>query len=171
MWQWIVYSETNPDPNPKVRKLIRLENFFNVCYYPLEHLWWLSFHKIINISDTKRDAIGLWSCRFWAAYVVTNFVHLYEDYKALERKKQRLSRDRILMPVNASPSEKKSLVDQKLALDAERRNFFLGLVTNVGYFPLTLHWSLVNSKFPDVGVGIFGTIACLSQMYSAWLTA
>ena len=44
----------------------------------------------------------------------------------------------------------------------------MNTIINAAYFPLTVHWSLETSSFPDVGVGIFGTIAALVQLKMAW---
>ncbi len=71
--QWIIYSELHPAPNQKLQFLTRAQNIVNVLYYPLEHTYWLALHQIIPMSDKTRDKIGMWSCRFWAAYVVSLF--------------------------------------------------------------------------------------------------
>lgn len=42
--------------------------------------------------------------------------------------------------------------------------FFL----NLSYLPLTIHWSLERSSFPDVLVGVFGGFASVFQIYAAW---
>jgi hypothetical protein len=34
--------------------------------------------------------------------------------------------------------------------------------------PLTVHWSLERSSFPDVLVGVFGGFASVFQIYAAW---
>jgi hypothetical protein len=68
--QWIRYSEKNPAPTKKLQWLTRAQNFVNVCYYPLEHAYWLGLHQVIPMTPATRDKIGMWSCRFWAGYVV-----------------------------------------------------------------------------------------------------
>ncbi|CAG8845456.1 37061_t:CDS:2, partial [Racocetra persica] len=57
---------------------------------------------------------------------------------------------------------------QKRQLKAEGDRIFRDTLINVGYFPLTIHWSLENSKFPEVGVGIFGTLAAAYELSKAW---
>jgi hypothetical protein len=39
---------------------------------------------------------------------------------------------------------------------------------NLSYLPLTVHWSLEKSSFPDVLVGVFGGFASIFQIYAAW---
>lgn len=36
------------------------------------------------------------------------------------------------------------------------------------YLPLTVHWSLEKSSFPDVLVGVFGGFASIFQIYATW---
>ncbi|KAI8916115.1 peroxisomal biogenesis factor 11 [Gorgonomyces haynaldii] len=149
--QWILYTEKNPSPNPLMQTIIRLQNVSNLIYYPLEHTYWLALHKVIDLSDETRDKIGMWSCRFWALYVVLYFYQLYEEYKDLKRK------------------ELKKLDDKQIKqLKDEKENLVVNTVINAAYFPLTVHWSLEKSSFPDIGVGIFGTIASVFQIYAAW---
>ena len=38
MIRWAIDVETNPDPNPRIQVLLRLQNLSNLCYYPLEHV-------------------------------------------------------------------------------------------------------------------------------------
>ena len=72
--QWILFSEANPPPTAFLRFLYRAQNLVNLGYYPLEHIYWLGAHKVIPISDEKLAKIGMWSCRFWAAYVSILFI-------------------------------------------------------------------------------------------------
>ncbi|CAG8507150.1 18859_t:CDS:2 [Acaulospora morrowiae] len=58
--------------------------------------------------------------------------------------------------------EKTARYDQKI------ERIWRESIINVGYLPLTVHWSIENSSFPDVGVGIFGTIAAFYQLRGAW---
>jgi hypothetical protein len=38
----------------------------------------------------------------------------------------------------------------------------------ISYLPLTVHWSLEKSSFPDVLVGVFGGFASIFQIYATW---
>jgi hypothetical protein len=116
-----------------------------LAYYPLEHLYYLGSHGIIPssmpsplsvFSEKKRrlaldfNKLGLWSCRFWAAYVVLHFAHLVEDRKLL---KQRHSSIRKAKGTGLTKEEKKEMEQR---WDA----FWSEVVINLGYLPLTIHW-------------------------------
>lgn len=186
--QWTIASEKAPSNSLKIQTLIRLQNLVNFIYYPLEHIYWLGAHKVIALSDEKINKIGIWSCRFWAAYVVLYFGQLYEEYKALRNREHAL---RLTAPrrsekqsgSSAALSEKEKaaqslddfsdnasdMLNQEIQiLQRAKWNLFLNGVVNTAYFPLTIHWSLERSSFPDIGVGICGTVAAVAQIYLAW---
>jgi hypothetical protein len=60
---------------------------------------------------------------------------------------------------------------EEVLLEQEKSALFYNTLVNAAYFPLTIHWSLENSSLPDVGVGLFGTIAALGQIITAWRAA
>jgi hypothetical protein len=151
LYQWIRYSEKFPAPTQKLQWIIRLENLVNVLYYPLEHLYWLGLHSVVPISPQLRDKIGMWSCRFWASYVILYFYQLFEEYKMLQQKK--------LGKVSSQDLQ---------VIKSEQKVLFLNTVVNSAYFPLTVHWSLENSSLSDLGVGVFGTVAAIGQIILAW---
>lgn len=160
--QWIILSETNPPANPVLRLLTRLQNVTNLVYYPLEHIYWLSLHNVIKLSDSMRNKIGMWSCRFWAAYVVLYFVQLYQEAMMLVKRQRALT---------CSKKDEKELKLEKQAIQDEKQALFINGLINTAYFPLTVHWSLESSSFPDVAVGFCGTVAAVAQMYTAWKNA
>ncbi|CAG8541883.1 16932_t:CDS:2 [Cetraspora pellucida] len=57
---------------------------------------------------------------------------------------------------------------QKRQLKAEGDRIFQDTLINMGYLPLTLHWSVENSSFPEIGVGVFGTLASAFELSKAW---
>ncbi len=61
----------------------------------------------------------------------------------------------------------KSLKD----IEISKKQWNLYFLVNAAYFPLTVHWSLESSLFPDVGVGICGTIAAVAQLYMTYKAA
>jgi hypothetical protein len=153
-------TERNPDPNPRLQLLSRLQNVVNLVYYPLEHAYWLGLHQVIPMTDQTRDKIGMWSCRFWAAYVMFYFAQLWEEKRILGVK------ERLLIKQN----DDKAMTELKV-LEEQKKQWAVATLINTAYFPLTVHWSLEKSSFPDVGVGFFGTVAALSQFYTAWKAA
>ncbi|TPX42482.1 hypothetical protein SeMB42_g01461 [Synchytrium endobioticum] len=174
MCQWIVYSEAHPAPTAYLRLLTRLQNIANIIYYPLEHVYWLGAHGIVPMSSAVRDRVGLWSSRFWALYVILYFAQLLEEHAMLVSKEMALEKK-----WNAGPGKKtvdadagmakQQILVQRVAVWDERKTWMINFVINAAYFPLTIHWSIDNSPFPDIGVGVCGTVAALAQMYTAWI--
>src|SRR4051794_11331953 len=76
--------------SPLLLNLRRLQNILMLLYYPLEHIWWLSYHKVISISENSMNKIGIWSCRYWAIYVLVQFACSYLEWKVIKRKKLEL---------------------------------------------------------------------------------
>eukprot|EP00842_Homolaphlyctis_polyrhiza_P005152 jgi/Hompol1/5638/HPOL_004608-RA len=183
--QYVIKSELSPPQSPILRTVIRLQNVANAAYYPLEHVYWLALHKVIEISDELRDKIGMWSCRCWAAYVVLYFYQLYEEKSVLDHRRAALKRALAANSAaktsqavsTADPSSQKAQWDaeaikaERIAIREESNALLLNTIVNTAYFPLTVHWSLESSSFPDIGVGIFGTIAAVTQLYAAWKDA
>ncbi|RIA95013.1 peroxisomal biogenesis factor 11 [Glomus cerebriforme] len=161
--QWMIHIEHHPPVTPLLLHIERIQNFTMILYYPLEHIWWLAYHKIIDITDTRLNKIGIWSCRFWAAYVILQFWHLAIEWKLYKRQSRN-----IIKKVDGDEDE---IRKEKRAIKAGRERIIRDTIVNIGYLPLTMHWSIENSSFPDIGVGIFGTLASVYQIIGAWRTA
>lgn len=116
-----------------------------VAYYPLEHVYYLCTHGIIpstipspaNLFSSQKksieldvNAIAIWSCRFWAAYVLLHFAHLREDWKLLRSRYRTLRKSK---GTGLTAAEKQELQQRKDA-------FWSEVVINLGYLPLTIHW-------------------------------
>ncbi|KAG0357594.1 peroxisomal biogenesis factor 11 [Gamsiella multidivaricata] len=170
--QWMQYVDTQPSPSPLLLLIDRLQNICNLIYYPLEHIYWLGAHEVIPISMEKTNKIAIWSCRFWAAYVVLQFVHLAEEFRLHKTRLQSIQGQIKAADKKAKetgePADKTVYKTELAALRAEKKGIIINTIINTGYLPLTVHWSLEKSSFPDVGVGIFGGIAAAAQFYVAW---
>ncbi|CAO3680643.1 unnamed protein product [Umbelopsis ramanniana] len=164
MIQYMAYLEHNPSPSRLHLNLERIQNASMVIYYPLEHLYWLGAHNVIPLSEKKTNSIGIWSCRFWALWVVLEFGRIAEQYRLLKRKEKTL----VKSIKDGEITEKTEREQQIASIKNEKKSLLLGTVINTGYLPLTVHWSLENSSFPDVLVGLFGGIAAVCQVYAAW---
>ncbi|KAJ2807122.1 hypothetical protein H4R20_001413 [Coemansia guatemalensis] len=160
MSQFIRYGEQFPAPTPLLQWLNRVMNLSLVCYYPLEHIYWLGAHRIIPLADNLVETSGYWSCRFWAAWVALQFVHLGEEYRVIKNRRQQI--------FTQGKSDAIKMQQELDAIDAEKRSWNIQLLINACYFPLTLHWSTRGSTFPDVAVGACGTVAALAQAYNVW---
>lgn len=91
---------------------------------------YLGAHAIIPLSAARLLKIGLWSCRFWAAYVLFEFLHLAERARLCRVAESELQ----------SKQTEKGDLDESLAIQSTRANIRSNLLINSAYFPLTLHW-------------------------------
>ncbi|EGN91910.1 hypothetical protein SERLA73DRAFT_191823 [Serpula lacrymans var. lacrymans S7.3] len=170
--QWLISMERNPPPTRKLLTIERLQGWSMLVYYPLEHLYYLRAHELIPAiipsvasffnrsskpTSLNANALSLWSCRFWAIYVFLQFAHLSEDRKLLKLREKNLKKGKGL-----APEEKEDIRNR---WDAYWNEF----IVNVGYLPLTIHWSLEQGLFKDeVWVGLFGLIAGIASFRSGW---
>ncbi|KAI0950777.1 hypothetical protein AcW1_010357 [Taiwanofungus camphoratus] len=104
------------------------------------------------------NALSIWSCRFWALYVALQFVHLREDGKLLKKQERAVGKSKAI----ATQAERDELKKRWDALWSE-------FVVNLGYLPLTVHWSLEKGLFKnEIWVAVFGLIAALASWRSGW---
>ncbi|PPQ69186.1 hypothetical protein CVT25_006964 [Psilocybe cyanescens] len=174
IFQWLISVERNPPATRKLLTIERLQGWSMLAYYPLEHLSYLGSHGIIpttipsptTIFSSKKKFIsldpgklGMWSCRCWAVYVALQFVHLVEDRKLL---KQRHNSIRKAKGTGLTREEKFEMQQRSDA-------FWSEAVTNLGYLPLTIHWSLEKGIFKnDIWVSIFSLIAAVASFRTGW---
>ncbi|KAJ3266816.1 hypothetical protein HDU77_010197 [Chytriomyces hyalinus] len=161
--QWIIFSERNPPATPFLRLVYRLQNLANLCYYPLEHLYYLGAHKVVPMSDDTLNRVGIWSCRFWAAYVMLYFLQLYQEHRLLQVRQLKL-----IQRGKSNSESKEALRAEQRSVSEDMQALLVNTIINTAYLPLTLHWSVEKSVFPEMGVGICGSVAAVAQMYSAW---
>ncbi|KAF8511510.1 peroxisomal biogenesis factor 11 [Gautieria morchelliformis] len=168
--QWLIALERTPPPTKYLQTIERLQGLSMLIYYPLEHLYYFTSHSILpsrfSPSPSANAKIAVWSCRAWAAYVVLQFLHLREDWKLLKLRERALRRD----STKTTGDGESSLTSPEHTEVAQRKNAIWDeFMVNVGYLPLTLHWSLQNGLFTsEAWVGIFGTIAALNSFRGGW---
>ncbi|KAI9504053.1 hypothetical protein GGI25_001392 [Coemansia spiralis] len=160
MAQYIRYAEQFPGQTRLLKWLDRIMNLSLVAYYPLEHIYWLGAHQILPFSDKVVDFSGYWSCRFWAVWVLLQFVHLGEEFRLVKGRKQKI--------FTQGKMDAAKMQKELDTVDSDVKSLKVQLLINACYFPLTLHWAIRGSTFPDVAVGVFGTIAALAQAYNVW---
>ena len=85
------------------------------------------------------------------------FLQLFEERRIINKRLLALSKK----------SEEVGHKDMQV-LQKQIKDWKLSFLVNLAYFPMTLHWSVEQSFFPDLGVGICGTIAAVAQIYIAW---
>ncbi|KZP22809.1 hypothetical protein FIBSPDRAFT_786864 [Athelia psychrophila] len=173
IFQWLISLERTPPPTRRLLTIERIQGWAMLGYYPLEHISYLRSNDLIPatipspvsyLSDTAKPIeinagkLGMWSCRFWAFYVVLQFAHLREDRKLLQQRERTLKKGK--MPAMAGELE-----------DLSRRwdSYWNEMVVNMGNLPLTIHWSLEQGIIKnDVWVGVFGLIGALASFRSGW---
>lgn len=146
IFQWLVSLERNPQPTRNLHVIERLQGWSMLAYYPLEHLYYLGSHGIIPTTirnplpflskktiNLDPNRLGIWSCRFWALYVLLQFAHLREDRRLLQLRQKALRRAK---GTGLTPSEKQEIAHRWDAWWSE-------VVVNLGYLPLTIHWYVV----------------------------
>jgi hypothetical protein len=116
--------------------------------------------------------------------VILQFWNLAEQWEVINRKKRDL--------VKKVDDDEKALSREDIVIRNERRRIVNETIANLGYLPMTvsfpctstvrvaflsallyvytiqIHWSLENSRLPDVAIGLCGTIAAISQLRGAW---
>ncbi|KAI8869541.1 hypothetical protein GQ42DRAFT_163345 [Ramicandelaber brevisporus] len=165
LFAWIRAVESNTRPESLLLHGIqRLENLCNLIYYPLEHMYWLGANGVIRMSPKTIEKISVWSCRFWAAYVVLHFFSLAEELRVLRWRKKDIT------TIEAFKNPDAGEIQAKLEkIEQAKVDWTIDAMINTAYFPLTLHWSMYDSTIlTDASVGFFGTIAGIGQFMAAW---
>ncbi|OBZ72070.1 hypothetical protein A0H81_08047 [Grifola frondosa] len=161
IFQWLMSLERTPPPTRKLLTIERLQGWSMIAYYPLEHLYYAVSHSLISPEirlpslswfipfvrsqpSEKRipldvNTLGVWSTRFWAAYVVLQLAHLREDRKLLQVRERSLSKSK----ATGAQAEKEELKQRWDSLWTE-------LAVNIGYLPLTIHWYVSSVCLPEM---------------------
>lgn len=109
--------ERNPPPTRRLLTIERLQGWSMLAYYPLEHIYYMLTHDIIpttfalptlaslipfvaskpsgKLVTLNRGAFAIWSCRFWATYIILQFVHMKEDFKLLKLREKAVSKSKV----------------------------------------------------------------------------
>ncbi len=126
-----------PPPTRRLLTIERLQGWSMLAYYPLEHLYYMCSHSILKSlpgqAPLDPTSLGLWSTRFWAAYVLLQFAHLKEDHKLFKKRQAALSKT-----IGKSKAGHKTA--EQVDLERRRDALLNELVVNLGYLPLTVHW-------------------------------
>ncbi|KAA1476238.1 hypothetical protein DENSPDRAFT_843142 [Dentipellis sp. KUC8613] len=186
--QWLIALERSPSPTRRLLTLERAQGWSMLAFYPLNNLYYFLANDIIPSSiplpslplsrssqaepalpssktsksepnrSVKLDAgaLSVWSTRFWAIYVFLQLAHLREDRLLLLQRQRALSREKVKGPEHAE-------------LNRRWDAWWNELAVNLGYLPLTIHWSLETGLFKnDLWVSTFGLFAGLASFRSGW---
>lgn len=168
----------NPPPSlardPRAHLISSLQIISMLIYYPLENLTYLASKGVVPLSPTTAAKWSIWSVRAWAAYVFLDLVRLWDQRKDLLRRERALKYARENRDVNEKLADANNVsndatVREAAALKADWVAFYEVLVNDLGYAPLTIHWSLPAGLWENqFWTGLFGTIACVSGIRAGW---
>ncbi|KAL8278775.1 hypothetical protein RQP46_008844 [Phenoliferia psychrophenolica] len=141
-----VQSLNDPATAPKDKKLARIEwlqGWSMLIYYPMEHAYYLAGKGVFDISTDNVNALAIWSCRFWATYVVLQFAHIRRSYTLLAEARRSLSTSSSSKLLSADKVTSSDVADEKRELariEKTGESLKNDLLVQVGYLPLTMHW-------------------------------
>lgn len=167
-------SLNDPATQPKDKQHLmiqKLQAWSMLLYYPLEHLYYLAGKGVFKISPARIGTIAVWSCRFWAAYVVLQIFHIRRSFQLLSLERTRVvraARERVRSGSATSEELQQEKADlQRLA--AQEKSLKNDCWVQAGYLPLTAHWSLPGGLLPNnVWVGVCGTVAAVAGLKGVW---
>ncbi|KAK4048967.1 hypothetical protein OIO90_005602 [Microbotryomycetes sp. JL221] len=159
-------------PSDGQLKLIeKLQCWSMLLYYPLEHYYYLAGKGIFKATTERINKIAIWSCRFWAAYVALQVLHIRREYQLLALSKRQLGLARSRS--EKSEVDSSTLVEQEKIeiqkIRAKETYLYNDSWVQAGYLPLTMHWSLPNGILPSsTWVGVCGTVAAAFGLRQTW---
>lgn len=171
MLKWLIGIEHHQPPTRSLLLIERLQAWFMTLYCPMEAAAYLAMHKIIDLTPRKQNLLWLWGCRLWAAYIVLDLLHLVEDNRLLRARAKALQQSRgpATTDEKAVAAEPPTETRRMWAELRERKDMLLSqLWVNIGYLPLTLHWSVEGGFLSNGWVGVFGTIAGMAGARMNW---
>ncbi|CAH7689111.1 peroxisomal biogenesis factor 11 [Phakopsora pachyrhizi] len=163
IFQWLKSLRTLPLSTSKTAQIERLQVVSMLIYYPLEHLYFLGLKKVLPVPPKVIGLAALYSCRAWATYTALHFFHLWEDLKQVERERKQIiqSNDTSINKSDQSAELKK--------IEGSRAAILNGLLVNLAYTPLTIHWSLRKGLYSsEVITGVCGVVAAVAQLRAGW---
>ncbi|KAL9938876.1 hypothetical protein V8E36_002595 [Tilletia maclaganii] len=181
--KWMIALERQPPPTRLLHNIERIQGWSMLIYCPLEAVAYLGMHSILPISASKQNACWLWGSRMWALYVGLQLLHLVEDNRLLRLRARALERSRghpppLPRPTGAGAASEKgstALTEEQTQtrnlwneLHDRKEAILNELWVNLGYLPLTVHWSHPSGLIGEPWVGLFGTIAAVAGLRSGW---
>jgi hypothetical protein len=131
----------NPPADVVLKRIAWAQLSTIAMFQYLENAVYLASKGVFAWDAKKQTKYWLWSCRFWAAYVLLDFYKLSYQAKTAKGK------------------EKDAEVDER---------WWKGLIVNLAYAPLTIHWSLESGLIGEFAVGVLGSIAGIADLRDVW---
>ncbi|KAH9818256.1 peroxisomal biogenesis factor 11 [Melampsora americana] len=153
---WRTLKESRGSVVSRILEIERLEVLSMLVYYPLEHIYFLTAKHVLSFSARTASKASLYSCRAWATYTFLHLSYLWHCIQQLNREEdQYLEQD-------VEKKDRKKFQEQRAAL-------MNGVMINLAYAPLTLHWSLSQGLYSSESItALCGIVAALGQLRAAW---
>ncbi|GAA5972116.1 hypothetical protein JCM11641_002503 [Rhodosporidiobolus odoratus] len=168
-------SLNDPETQPQDKQLFLLEKlqaWSMLLYYPLEHTYYLASKGVFSLKPSRINSIAIWSCRFWAAYVVLQIFHIRRSFQIVNRSRSTLARSARERVQSGEVTTAEAVQEEKQQLTALRekeKELKRDCWVQAGYLPLTAHWSLPHGLLPsNTWVGVCGTVAAVAGLEGVW---
>ncbi|OAV85378.1 hypothetical protein PTTG_30566 [Puccinia triticina 1-1 BBBD Race 1] len=134
-----------------------------------EHLYFLASKGVLPLSPRLINKAALYSCRAWAAYTLLHFFHLREELKLLEPERRRLQALQAGTDFDTPRKPSPAVAASPQEMEGRRAALINGLIVNLAYTPLTLHWSMPKGLYgSELITGIWGLVAAVAQLRAGW---
>lgn len=103
-------------------------------------------------------------------YVGLEFLSLWSRRQALQMRGKAFEvRVRQNANTGGTSGPEDPIREQQAELYTDWVGWYEDIVVNLGYAPLTVHWSLYQGLWTSqVWTGVFGTVACMAGVRSRW---
>ncbi|KAM0791851.1 hypothetical protein ACM66B_004108 [Microbotryomycetes sp. NB124-2] len=166
-WAQSLNDKNQAPKDTQLRIIQKLQCWSMILYYPLEHYYYLAGKGVFKATADRINKIAIWSCRFWAAYVALQVLHIRREYQLLSLEKRQLGLSRTSYEkAEVDAAQQKAEVQR---IKAKERYLYNDSWVQAGYLPLTMHWSLPNGILPSATwVGVCGTVAAAFGLRQTW---
>ncbi|KAH9815820.1 peroxisomal biogenesis factor 11 [Melampsora americana] len=153
---WRTLKESRGSVISRILDIERLEVLSMLVYYPLEHIYFLTAKHVLPFSARTASKASLYSCRAWATYTFLHLSYLWHCIQQLNQEEDQY------LEGDVEKKDRKKFHEQRAAL-------MNGVIINLAYAPLTLHWSLSQGLYRSESItALCGIVAALGQLRAAW---
>jgi hypothetical protein len=152
--------------------IARLQIWSLLVFYPLEHIYWLSWQEIYPFRYAS--SFSLWSCRAWAFYILLDLIgdgyrlYLLTYEKSEEWKVPKLIQNTLSSPHMQEKDMEYRIPPMYMLLDSRRKAIYWRCMMNLCDLPLAIAWSFNNDLLPPLTLSLCGCISSLIGLYMKW---
>ncbi|KAI1212265.1 uncharacterized protein F4807DRAFT_415398 [Annulohypoxylon truncatum] len=151
-------EEEGKDKEDKVERAISWVQMSTcVVFQALENGAYLSSKGVLGWSASAQRRAGLWSARFWAAFVGVEVGRLFYE----SHRRGRRSREEKFAGGKSAAQVQRDEIEWA---DAWKKS----VARNLAWAPLTVHWSVEQGMLGEMAVGALATIPGVIQMRDLW---